>query len=356
MARSKSTEFFSEVVPTLSFDSTSKEVGVYPDIQGDDVSLLSNQFMKQEFDPENSDATTSVHLENSPSLTIFLLINTMIGSGILNQPFVFADAGAFGGVVGYIIASTFTWLGLNLLTNAGLKTNIYEYGTLTKSALGRKGEILIDVAIIVGCFGALLGYIVVVGSTLSQLLSSWGCESGACGIYLTTIISVAIFVTPICLFRHFGHLALLSLFSVFAILCVLFLVIIGGPLLASSGNITVFNLVGTIKSFGSIVFSLSCGAANFQAFITTKKASRNRTSWMYITAAVITIGSLMCVAMGIAGYVSFKSDTEGIILDNFNGHQFDFFKIMVAAHLILYVRFCINVFHPSLFFFVSDSC
>jgi solute carrier family 38 (sodium-coupled neutral amino acid transporter), member 11 len=270
-------------------------------------------------------------------------MNPYLGSGILNQPFVFYDSGVLGGVVGYILASSMTWLGINILTAAGLKSHLYEYGTLTKYALGRKGEILIDVSIIIGCFGALLGYILVVGSTISGLLGSWGCESDACGMYLTTIICVTLFVLPVCLFRHFGHLAWLSLFSVFAIACVLFLVIIGGPLLASSGSVRVFNAIGTINSLGSIVFSLSCASANFQAFITTKRTARNRRSWMWVTAAVVIIGSLMCVAMGIAGYLSFKSDTEGIILDNFEGPQFDFFKIMVAAHLILYVSpWCIS--------------
>ena len=139
--------------------------------------------------------------------------------------------------------------------------------------------------------------------------------------------------------RHFGHLALLSIFSVFAIVCVLFLVIIGGPIVAdTSGPVEIFNVVGMVKSLGSIVFSLSCASANFQAFITTKKSAQNRVSWMKVTGYVVIIGSLMCVVMGLAGYISFKGNTDGIILDNFEGPQFDFFKLMVACHLILYVR------------------
>ena len=272
-----------------------------------------------------------------------LCLIAQLGSGILNQPYVFSQAGVLGGIIGYIIAALMTWLGLNLLTASGVKVKIYEYGKLTKHALGRKGEILIDVSIIIGCFGSLLGYILVVGSTLSQLLDSWGCHDDACGFYATTILAVSLFVTPVCLLRHFGHLALLSIFSVFAIVCVLLLVIIGGPILQETGYVRVINGLGTIKSLGSIVFSLSCAAANFQAFITTKKEARTRPAWMSITFWVVVIGSMMCVAMGIAGYLSFKSGTEGIILDNFEGPAFDFFKLMVAIHLILYVSRTIEV-------------
>lgn len=350
-------EVASSIVPKASFDEGSSKDGVHPaDRQSlgypdsllssssrvSDNPLLSPLYDKVEDESMGSHGD-SVLVENSPSLTIFLLINTMIGSGILNQPFVFYQSGAMGGVLGYFLAASMTWLGLNILTAAGLKTQIYEYGALTKFTLGRKGEILIDVSIIIGCFGALLGYILVVGSTVSILLGSWGCNNDACGLYFTTMICVGLFVLPVCMLRHFGHLAILSIFSVFAIVCVLFLVIIGGPLMESGGDIVVFNGVGMVKSLGSIIFSLSCASANFQAFITTKKTARNRKSWMSVTAAVVFIGSAMCVAMGVAGYLAFKANTDGIILDNFTGHQFDFFKIMVAAHLIFYVSpFCLS--------------
>ena len=41
--------------------------------------------------------------------------------------------------------------------------------------------------------------------------------------------------------------------------------------------------------------------------------------------------------MGIVGYVSFGVETQGMILDNFNTHPYDFFKVMVVTHLILYI-------------------
>jgi hypothetical protein len=41
--------------------------------------------------------------------------------------------------------------------------------------------------------------------------------------------------------------------------------------------------------------------------------------------------------MGLAGYLTFKADTEGEILENFEQPGFDFFKAMVALHLIMYI-------------------
>ena len=55
------------------------------------------------------------------------------------------------------------------------------------------------------------------GTTISQLLSAWGCSSVVCDYFFTTIVAVALFVMPVCMFRHFGHLAYISLFSIGAI-------------------------------------------------------------------------------------------------------------------------------------------
>jgi len=127
---------------------------------------------------------------------------------------------------------------------------VLEYSGLAKEAFGIKGERVVDVAIIVVTFGSQLGYILVVGATLSDMLQSWGCEHDICGEYAVTILSITLFVTPVCMYRHFGHLAYLSVFSIAAILAVMFLVIIGGPIKRSldhtNDNIKLFDLTGKL--------------------------------------------------------------------------------------------------------------
>ena len=51
-----------------------------------------------------STSFSHINIQNPAPLTIFLLINTMIGSGILNQPHVFEASGIIGGIIGFIIA------------------------------------------------------------------------------------------------------------------------------------------------------------------------------------------------------------------------------------------------------------
>ena len=284
---------------------------------------------------------SALHPSNSAYLTTFLLLNTMIGSGILNQPYVFAESGILGGLLGFFITTIATWTGLLCLTEAGVHENILEYSGLAKKAFPAFGELMVDIAIIVLTFGSQLGYILVVGTLSSDLLRSWGCSSVACGDMFTTIISVAVFVTPVCMYRHFGHLAILSLFSIAAIVAVLLLVFIAGPIKHSidhkSSNYKLFDLNGMLTSVGSIVFSMECCSANFQAFVSTERKSRNMNTWRSVTGVAVFAGAIMCASMGLVGYLSFGSDTEGEILDNFTQHGYDVFKLMVVIHLILYI-------------------
>lgn len=285
-----------------------------------------------------SSSFSALHPSNNAYLTCFLLLNTMIGSGILNQPYVFRESGLIGGAVGFLFATAFVWTGLLCLTAAGIHVNILEYSNLAKHAFERTGELMVDIGIIVLTFGSQLGYILVVGTTLSGLLASWGCGLFICNDFFTTIISVGVFVAPVCMFRHFGHLAYLSLFSIATIVAVLLLVIIAGPIKHvvehRSNDYRIFSITGMLSSTGSIIFSLACASANFQAYITTEKKSRNMSSWRKITGTAVFIGAIMCSSMGIAGYLSFSSDTEGEILDDFPQHGYDFFKVMVVTHLV----------------------
>jgi len=99
---------------------------------------------------------------NGRSSTVFLLVNTMIGSGILNQGQVFAEAGILSTLVMYAIAGSTIWLGAQLLIQAGLANQKLDYSELTNHAFGRTGDILIDLSVVLSCFGALLSYLTVI--------------------------------------------------------------------------------------------------------------------------------------------------------------------------------------------------
>lgn len=251
---------------------------------------------------EHSSSFNVDDIANSAYLSMFLLLNAMIGSGILNQPYVFSQSGVLGGILAFIVAAFFTWGGLMLLTETGVARGVLEYSGLTKRVFGKVGEQVVDFFIVIQAFGSQLGYILVVGQTSTELLNGWGCNNVVCGQYATTIGTTILFVTPVCLLRHFGHLAILSLFSILAIVLCIALVVIGGPVTTKNdekSDVVVFDVIGMLGSAGSIVFALSCAPANFQAYISTEKKSQNVSVWTWVTGGAVILGAIMCMIMGI---------------------------------------------------------
>lgn len=66
----------------------------YQSIHDMDPETRSRLLMQSSF----SQRFSFVNPNNSAALSTFLLLNTMIGSGILNQPYVFEESGILGGV------------------------------------------------------------------------------------------------------------------------------------------------------------------------------------------------------------------------------------------------------------------
>lgn len=285
---------------------------------------------------ESSSSSFNVDdIANSASLSMFLLLNAMIGSGILNQPYVFSQSGLIGGVAAFIVAAFFTWGGLMLLTETGISRGVLEYSGLTKKVFGKIGEQAVDFFIVIQAFGSQVGYILVVGQTTTELLNGWGCENAICGQYSTTIGTTILFVTPVCLLRHLGHLAILSLFSILAIVLCMALVVIGGPVTTKNdekSDVVIFDVIGMLGSAGSIVFALSCAPANFQAFVSTEKKSQNVPTWTWVTGGAVILGAIMCMIMGICKcFILISINILLLLLSSF-----------LLLNLLLYLISCIS--------------
>lgn len=310
--------------------------------------LLSSEILLNETDDEHAERlkrlsrnSTFIPVlpKNNKYLTTFMLLNYMIGAGILNQPYVVMKAGIIGALVGFAIATYMTWRTVNYLTECGMQHEIFDYSSLAKHAFGPAGETAIDVSISLGGLGSVVSYVVVVGGVLSDLFHAWGCNSQICDPIPIILFSVAVFVAPLCLYRHFGHLTILAIFSIGAIWTVLFLVLIGGSFYQepTNNNVNYFDSAGMLSSLGSMILALSICTGNFQAFASTEKKSQNIHDWQQVTAGAIGFGSCMCLCMGIAGYLYFRDETDGVIISNFTAPGFDFFKIMIVVHLICYI-------------------
>jgi amino acid permease len=282
------------------------------------------------------DDDTHTVVKNSDASTIALLLNTMIGSGIVVQAFVFGKAGIIVTVFEFILISAMNYTGVNLLVRCAEEVQIFDFSDVTESILGPWGGLLVDSAIVVGGAGALLSYILIIGTVLTQVTGE--CSEWYCNIVFHSIVPVALFSVPLCLLRNFGHLAIASYISIGVITATIFLVLIGGPVVNEHNHISHYRLgsfVGAIKTVGDIVFALGYIYATFHAY--NAMDNKSIANFNRVTLTTTCIGAVMCFFTGLAGYLSFGDDTETNIIENFGGPAGSVFKVALVIHLLLYI-------------------
>jgi amino acid permease len=282
-----------------------------------------------------------IQIQNSNVSTLFLLLNTMIGSGIVVQAYVFSQSGITAAIIEYIVIGIMIYLGADMLINVGAATEIYDYSQLTESVLGKYGKFLIDISIVINNAGALLSYILIIGTLFEDIVHTFSsCSAWYCNIGFLTILPIVCFTIPLCLIRNFGHLAIISYISIGVITSIIFLVLIGGPIhheYHSNDDTQIMSgsFTGSIRNVGDIIFALGYITAVFHAYT----AMQNKSIENFRTVAKVTTASGvgMCFFTGLAGYLSFRDNTETNILLNFTGTVGVIFKLAMIIHLILYI-------------------
>lgn len=83
-------------------------------------------------------------VNNTPSATVVLLLNNMIGSGILVQAYVFKESGILVVTLEYVIVGIMTYVGIDLLIESADHEQILDYSELAKKALGVYGALAVD--------------------------------------------------------------------------------------------------------------------------------------------------------------------------------------------------------------------
>ncbi|CAM9872708.1 unnamed protein product, partial [Laminaria digitata] len=197
-------------------------------------------------------AAGSSRRDNTKALTTLLVLNYMVGSGILNAPQVFEGSGIGPATILYIVAAFAIWLGIVVLIDASELTfprgytrggggssggggsggvemldhsghgdehgrdrsGDVEFAHLAKETLGPYGAMSVDVAVVLQNLGDICSYVILVGSLTVSLLEEWVGDSASgawwASFSVVTPVMVTAFVFPVCLIRHFSNLRWVS--------------------------------------------------------------------------------------------------------------------------------------------------
>jgi len=276
-----------------------------------------------EEDSESSDFTltdTSKTQDASAKSALFNLVNNIIGGGVLALPFAFYCTGLILGIILLIIVGVLSAYSAQLLLQASRPVADKTFTGVMRATLGDKGAVISDLAMVIFIFGALTGYMIIIGDVLSPFIDFLpGALSyrGAIAGLVTVLV-----LTPLCLLYRVDSL---KYTSVMALVCIAYMVIViiirSSQQIVDDGvdddDLRLFHFAFSIfQAIPIMSFAFTFHPNLFPIF--TEMENPNRTRMYRVVRVGMTICGIAYLAVGIFGYLSFLSDVEGNIFNNYD--------------------------------------
>ncbi|EDV26649.1 uncharacterized protein TRIADDRAFT_23041 [Trichoplax adhaerens] len=252
----------------------------------------------------------------SMASSIFNILNTIIGAGIIGIPYSFRLAGLGLGIIILTLVAIISDYGLIMLIKAGTITDENSYRGVMTAAFGKPGHVIALLTQFLYPFIALMGYCVVVGDIFTKVFRLFGDD----GNLLTNrqfVISAAMLLImgPLCYMKKISKLGWVKLirfeFSFYIIVLCVYRYLESQSIQFAAPKVP--------QALAIMQFTFVCHYNIFIVYRFMKKKSEERISRACHTA--VGISYLLCLVLGIAGYLTFLDATQADILQNYCVHD-----------------------------------
>lgn len=277
----------------------------------------------------------------------FNFVNSIVGAGIIGMPIAIKESGFFMGI---ILLVSIAWLvsrSTILLIDCGIQTKRIDLEQLCEHVLGPKGFYAATLCMFLYAFGAMIAYVVIIGDTVPVAFDFFfGGESTSKAV--TMVLSAVFIILPLCLMRDMSSLASTSMLSITADFLLIIFICIRGPTAArnqetefesSDVNFAAYTI---FEGIGIFSFAFVCQHSSFIVYRSMKEP--NLHNWSKVANSSLVVAGVMCLTLGLSGYLSFGSYTEGDILNNFS-EDGNLICFMYTA--LLLNDFCFCCLHPD---------
>ncbi|RYP21484.1 hypothetical protein DL767_009249 [Monosporascus sp. MG133] len=274
------------------------------------------------------------------------MANSIIGAGIIGQPYAFKEAGLLAGVA-LLLALTVVvdWTIRLIVINSKLSGASSFQGTV-EHCFGRPGLVAISVAQWAFAFGGMVAFAVIVGDSIPYVFRAIWPELHdvpVLGLLADRRAVIVIFVVgvsyPLTLYRDIAKLAKASTLALISMVVILVTVIVQSilappeargsfstPLLTVNSGI--FQAVGVIsfgrqlaelhqltETFSKRPLAFVCHHNSLLIYGSLKTPTLDR--FARVTHYSVGVSTLACLAMALAGFLTFGDRTHGNVLNNF---------------------------------------
>ncbi|KAJ0420751.1 transmembrane amino acid transporter protein-domain-containing protein [Aspergillus carlsbadensis] len=297
-----------------------QRVPLLTNIEAPSVTLATSE----EFFPEEH--LESARPRSGMKMAFMNMANSIIGAGIIGQPYALRQSGMVMGIV-LLIALTITvdWTIRLIVVNSKL-SGADSFQATMQHCFGKSGLIAISVAQWAFAFGGMIAFCIIVGDTIPHVLGSlFPSLREMSFLWLLTdrraiIVLLVLGISyPLSLYRDIAKLAKASTLALISMAVIVVAVVTQGFRVPqdSRGDVKSLLLVnsGFFQAVGVISFAFVCHHNSLLIYGSLKKPTLDR--FATVTHYSTAVSLIMCLTMGISGFLFFGSQTQGNVLNNF---------------------------------------
>jgi len=315
---------------------TGHRVPLLTDIEAPSVRLATDDF-------NADDLLESARPKSGMKSAFMNMANSIIGAGIIGQPYAFRQAGLLTGVLLLIgLTVTVDWTIRLIVTNSKLSgTNSFQ--ETMQHCFGKSGLVAISVAQWAFAFGGMVAFCIVIGDTIPHVLAAvfpslpetpilWLLTDRRAAIVLFVLglsyplslyrdIAMVCMQVRICKTQNTDNVQLskASTFALVSMAVIVVTILTQGPRLPSDmrGELRGSLLInsGVFQAIGVISFAFVCHHNSLLIYGSLRKPTMDR--FARVTHYSTAISMVACLAMALGGYLTFGDMTKGNVLNNF---------------------------------------
>ncbi|KAL5120192.1 hypothetical protein ACEQ8H_002018 [Pleosporales sp. CAS-2024a] len=333
---------------------------------------------EESFDPE--DYLESARPRSGMKSAFMNMANSIIGAGIIGQPYAIRNAGLVTGTALLIILTVIVDWTIRLIVINSKLSGTDSFQATVQHCFGRSGLIAISVAQWLFAFGGMVAFCVIVGDTIPKVMDAlfptlndisflWLLADRR-AVMMLFILGISY---PLSLYRDIAKLAKASGFALISMTVIIVTVVtqafrvppeLKGPL---RGSLLINS--GISEAIGVISFAFVCHHNSLLIYGSLRKPTIDRFS--RVTHYSTGISLVACLVMALSGYLTFGDKTLGNVLNNFPNDNLMvniarlFFGLNMLTTLPLEAFVCREVmneywfpnepFHPNRHWILSTS-
>ncbi|XP_028934811.1 probable sodium-coupled neutral amino acid transporter 6 isoform X2 [Ornithorhynchus anatinus] len=290
-------------------------------------------------------------------LSVFNLMNAIMGSGILGLSYVMANTGVVGFGLLLLLVAILASYSVHLLLSMCIQTAVTSYEDLGLFAFGSPGKVIVASSIIIQNIGAMSTYLLIIKTELPGAIAEFlaGDHAGSWyldGRTLLIIISVCI-VFPLAVLPKIGFLGYTSSLSFFLMVFFAVVVIIKKwaipcplPPNVAGEFFQIANAVDECKpklfhfskesayALPTMTFSFLCHTSILPIYCELRSPSKSR--MQNVTNTGIALSFLVYFTSALFGYLTFYDKVESELLQSYSRYLPHDVVVMTVKLCILF--------------------